>query len=60
MNEDELDRVYDLIDQLYLQVHALVDATLANENPEVEDLVRTKMTEEFRFWKRILKNEQTN
>ena len=53
MNENELDRVYDLIDQLYLQVHALVDATLANENPEVENLVRTKMTEEFRFWKRI-------
>jgi hypothetical protein len=53
MNEDELDRVYDLIDQLYLQVHALVDATLSNENLEVENLVRTKMTEEFRFWKRI-------
>jgi hypothetical protein len=52
MNKDELDRVYDLIDQLYLQVHALVDATLAKENPEVEDLVRTKMNEEFRFWKR--------
>jgi len=53
MNENELGRVYDLIDELYDQVHDLVDATLINENPEVENLVRIKMTEEFRFWKRI-------
>jgi hypothetical protein len=52
-HENELDRVYDLVDELYDKVHDLVDAILTNENPEVENLVRIKMTEEFRFWKRI-------
>jgi hypothetical protein len=53
MTEDQLDEVYEKMDLIHDTVHALVDKILTNSDPEVEDLVRLKLTEEFRFWKRI-------
>ena len=53
MTEDQLDEVYEKMDLIYDTVHALVDKILTNSDPEVENLVRLKLTEEFRFWKRI-------
>ena len=51
MTEEDLDRVHELMELLFDKVHALVDAELNGEDPEVEDLVRLQMTERFRFWK---------
>jgi hypothetical protein len=51
MSEEDLDRVHELVELLFDKVHDLVDDELSGEDPEVEDLVRLQMTEQFRFWK---------
>lgn len=51
MTEDQLDEVYEKIDLIHNAVHTLVDRILKDSDPEVEDLVRLTLTEEFRFWK---------
>lgn len=51
MNKD--DRAHELFNLLWDKVHDLVDAELDGEDHEVQELVREKMTEQFRFWKRM-------
>jgi hypothetical protein len=51
MTSDEMERAYQLIDELNKEVSALVGAKLAGEKPEVDEFVRQLMTEQFRFWK---------
>ncbi len=53
MTEEQLDRVFDLKEHIWLVVHDLVDKMCEGEDPEVEALVRTQLTEQFRFWKRM-------
>lgn len=52
MIEEKEDRIHELQEQLYTEVHNLVDSVLDSEDPEVADEVRQHMTEQFRFWKR--------
>lgn len=51
MNEDDDERAFELYDQLWKEIHELVTERLKGENPDVEDYVRDRLTEEFRFWK---------
>jgi hypothetical protein len=53
MTADQLDQVHSLCEKLWDQVHNLVDTELADVDQDVAELVRVKMTEQFRFWKRI-------
>lgn len=46
------ERAFEVREDLYEKVHDLVDRVLAVETPEVQELVRTQLTESFRFWKR--------
>ena len=52
MNSEDVDKAYELVEQLWKEVHDLMDAKLEGVSDAVEELVRTKMTDEFRFWKR--------
>lgn len=52
MDEDDHERAHELKEALWKEVHDLVDAKLAGEKPEVEELIRLQLTETFRFWKR--------
>lgn len=52
MTADQMEQVHYLCDQLWVHIHDIVDEALDDMDPEVEDLVRLKMTEQFRFWKR--------
>jgi DNA-binding GntR family transcriptional regulator len=53
MTEDELDQVHELREQIEAAVTKLVGKMLADAKvPEkIEDLVRTQLTENYRFWK---------
>lgn len=51
MTEDDLDRVYEVREQIETAITALVNKMLAAEKPEVDELVRTQLTENYRFWK---------
>jgi hypothetical protein len=53
MTADQLDQVHSLCEKLWVQVHDLVDTELADVDQDVAELVRIKMTEQFRFWKGI-------
>jgi len=52
MTEDQLDQVFELTERISNDIHALLIAELSGVDPEVEELVRTKLGEEFRFWAR--------
>ena len=57
MTEDQLEQVFELTERISNDIHALLIAELSGVDPEVEELVRTKLGEEFRFWARY---ERTN
>lgn len=44
-------RAHEIYEDLSPQISALVDQTLEAESEEVEDLVREKLGEQFRFWR---------
>lgn len=50
MNQDPT-TVYN---DLWTKIHDLVDSELADCDPETEELIRQKLTETFRFWKRVV------
>ena len=52
MTEDDYDRVHELQEMLWEKIHDLIDDELQYESEEVEDTVRERLTETFRFWKR--------
>ncbi len=51
MTEEQLERVHERKEAISTSVTALVAQMLEGENPEVEYLVRTQLTEQYRFWK---------
>jgi hypothetical protein len=53
VTEDQLDQVHSLCEKLWKQVHDLVDQELTDVDQDVAELVRIKMTEQFRFWRGI-------
>lgn len=53
MTSDQMEQVHSICEQLWTQIHDTVDHALTGVDPEVQDLVRLKMTEQFRFWKRM-------
>ena len=53
MTEEQLDRVFDLKENIWEAVHDIVDKMCEGEDLEVEELVRLQLTEQFRFWKRV-------
>ncbi len=38
---------------LWVKIHELVDSELKCCDPETEDYIRQKLTETFRFWRRV-------
>lgn len=54
MTSDQMEQVHDICEQLWTQIHNTVDHALTGVDPEVQDLVRLRMTEQFRFWQRQL------
>lgn len=52
MTEAQNDRIHELQEFLYIELHDVVDAALLFENQEVQNAVREHMNEQFRFWKR--------
>lgn len=57
LTEEEGERARELLNELYGKIHALVDTCLANEPENVEEAVRQQLTEEFRFWKRLRREQ---
>lgn len=47
----ELDEVHRLKQEISKQVKTLVKELLKDASPRVEELVRTQLTDEFRFWR---------
>ncbi len=54
MSKIDYDKVHQVGEQLRGQVHDLVDSevTKADLTEKEEELLRDKLTDEFRFWKR--------
>jgi len=52
--ESDGERAHRIKEELWGEVHDLVDKKLAGESPAIEDAVREQMTEQFRFWKRTV------
>lgn len=50
MTEEQLDRVYELENQISDRIKRLTNAVLKNEDADVQELVRTRLGENFRFW----------
>lgn len=51
MNEEQLDLVFDRYEDIYRQVHALVNELTKDLDAEADDIIRQKLSEEFRFWR---------
>ena len=52
MSEQEYEQAHDIVQELWVKLHDLVDAELSTVPDNVADLVRLHLTEQFRFWKR--------
>lgn len=53
MSELDYEIAGEIINMLYNDIHNHLDITLKDVSEEVDEYIRQKMTEEFRFWKRI-------
>jgi len=53
MTEEDYDRISEVKEALSRKITKLVNDTLAKAKvtPEQEDVIRTQLTEEYRFWK---------
>jgi len=51
MTSAECDEVYRLKEELWHEVHALVNKKLEKVSPTIDCEVRQQLTEDFRFWK---------
>lgn len=52
LTPEDNDRAHGLYRALDEAFHEILNGALKNEKPEVDELVRTKLHEQFRFWKR--------
>lgn len=53
MSESDFDKVEEIKNKIWKEVHDLVDANLVNTSPEIEEMIREQLTEQFRFWRRL-------
>lgn len=54
LTDEDHDRVHGLYRALDESFHEVLNGVLAKEKPEVDELVRTMLHEQFRFWKRTV------
>jgi hypothetical protein len=52
MTEEQGEHAHQLYQKLWSSIHDLVDETVAATDPIVEDAVRCRLCDEFRFWRR--------
>lgn len=52
MTEEQFDQVYELQQRIWSAVHDLVDKMTEGLPEEVDEEVRMRLTETFRFWRR--------
>lgn len=51
MTEEELDQVSKVREQIEMAITAVVDRATAKLPPHVDELVRTQLGENYRFWR---------
>jgi hypothetical protein len=51
LTEAEHERVIETVNQIDRAVHDLVDKMTKDLPPDLDELVRTHLTEQFRFWR---------
>ena len=53
MDEDSLDKIFDLKEVLWKKIHKLVSKEIAKAGltDDEDELLRLQLTESFRFWK---------
>lgn len=52
MTQEQLEQVHDFQQRIWSAVHELVDAMTQGLPEEVDEEVRMRLTETFRFWRR--------
>jgi hypothetical protein len=52
MTGEQHELAVNIVDAISQELEDLVDLRLQGADPEVEELVRTLLTEQMRFWKR--------
>jgi hypothetical protein len=50
MTEEQFEAAHILKDKISLEIHEIVDAALHNKSPEMDELIRELLNDEFRFW----------
>jgi len=53
LNEEQGDQAHELKEAIWDAVHALVDKMTEGVDPEVDDLIRVQLAEDFRFWRTV-------
>ena len=53
MTEEQFELLYERGKEIWVAVHDLVDKMTDDLDEEMDDLIRQKLTEEFRLWRRI-------
>ena len=48
--EEQFEAAHILKDKISLEIHEIVDAALHNKSPEMDELIRELLNDEFRFW----------
>ena len=51
MTEDEINTAYNVLDALYAAIKTVVDAATEALTEEQDELVRTRLAENVRFWR---------
>jgi hypothetical protein len=51
VTEEQLDEVHRLKEEISRAVTALVNKMTKGIDPEIDELVRTQLTEQYRFWR---------
>ena len=50
MTEEQFEAAHILKDKISLEIHEIVDAALHSKSPEMDELIRELLNDEFRFW----------
>ena len=48
--EEQFEAAHIIKDRISLEIHEIVDAALAGTSPEMDELIRELLNDEFRFW----------
>ena len=52
MSEEQEEQAFELQEAIWTAVHILVDQMTEGVDPDVDYVVRQRLTETFRFWRR--------